>query len=108
MKEWYLFRMFIRQDVENHSIDIALVDPYKQISDAKAEANARLLVAAPALLEACEWPGDYGILLELAAGIIEDRGHERHQGIARRLREKATLEKAAIALAAPEAAKETT
>ena len=53
--------------------------------------------AAPELLEACSFPGDYGVLLQLAADIIEDRGHERQQGIAKRLREKAKLEKVAIA-----------
>jgi len=62
------------------------------------EANARLIAAAPELYEALKHPGDFGLLLNLAADIIEDRGHERHQGIAKRLREKARLELAALAL----------
>ena len=60
------------------------------------EANASVTAAVPELYEACNYPGDYGVLLRLAADIIEDRGHERHQGIAKRLREKAKLELAAL------------
>ncbi len=51
--------------------------------------------AAQKMYEALHFPGDTSVLLDLAANIIEVRGHEAHWGIAEQLRKKAILEREA-------------
>ena len=62
------------------------------------EEEGRVIVAAAKMYEALNFPGDTSVLLDLAANIIEVRGHEAHQGIAKQLRKKAVLEREALAL----------
>ncbi len=73
--------------------------PIVWMGEQLSEADRNLIKAAPDMFLACSFPGDYGVLLNLAADIIDDVGHERQRGIAKRLREKAKLERAALELA---------
>lgn len=68
-------------------------------ADGHVELSIPAHPAISKMYEALSWPGNHGVLLELAASIIRERGQEKHRGVAEKLMEKAQLEKDAQKLA---------